>query len=160
MPTTQHTQDPLRRFRLMAVRLSMTIVMVLSALALLIDRITAQGVLIGGIAGILGFWVIAIRLEKVAREKPSKVQYATLTWSFYRYGLYGLVLYKAFSLDKETYHGLLGALVGIYVIQLVLRYLAITGRDQRGLNDGPDDDVDVLADESAKDADTSDDTDG
>lgn len=160
MPTTQHTQDPLRRFRLMAVRLSMIIVMILFALALLIDRVTAQGVLIGGIAGILGFWVIAIRLEKVAREKPSKVQYATLTWSFYRYGLYGLVLYKAFTLDKETYHGLLGALVGIYVIQLVLRYLAITGRDQQGLHEGPADDEDVMTEKTTVQTETSDDTDG
>lgn len=131
MPITRTTPDPLRRFRLMAVRISMTIVMVCSALAYTFDSILAQGVLMGGIAGALGFWVIAIRLAKVAREKPSKVQYAALTWSFYRYALYGLVLYKAFALDRDEYHGLLGALIGIFIIRFVLMYLAISGRDQQ-----------------------------
>ncbi len=154
MPTISKKPDPLRRFRLMAVRLSMTIVIVCAVIAYTFDPIAAQGVLLGGIAGVLGFWVIAVRLEKVAREKPEKVQYAALTWSFYRYALYGIVLYKAFALDRTSYHGLLGALVGIFAIRFVLMYLAITARDQQGEHSAEENATQTIADETADDAET------
>ena len=145
MPKARKTPDPLSRFRLVAVRISMIIVMISAAIVYTFDSIVAQGVLMGGIAGILGFWVIAIRLEKVAREKPSKVQYAALTWSFYRYALYGLVLYKALMLDEDKFRGLLGALAGIFVIRFVMIYLAISVRGQRMTQD-IDEEVDECLD--------------
>lgn len=120
MSTNDSQLEPIRRFRIVAVRVTLTIVVLLAAGAWLIDLQAAQGVLLGGIAGALGFWIMAIRLEKLTTMKPSKVKFAALTWSAYRYLLYGLVLYKAFTLDRETYHGLLGALAGIMTIRFVL----------------------------------------
>ena len=161
MTTTRNTPDPVSRFRVTAVRLSMFFIMVMTAIAFFaFNTIVAQGVLLGGIAGVLGFWIIAIRLEKVLRENPSKVQFASLTWSFYRYALYGVVLYKAFKLDIETYHGLLGALAGIFVIRFVLMYLAISGRDQQGLERAQLDDDSDQTDTVEDDAESLDETDG
>ena len=120
MSTNDSQLEPIRRFRMLAVRATLMVVMLLAAGAWLIEPRAAQGVLLGGIAGVLGFWIMAIRLEKLTRMKPAKVKFAALTWSAYRYLLYGAVLYKAFTLDRETYSGLIGALVGIMTIRFVL----------------------------------------
>jgi hypothetical protein len=113
----------------MAVRFSLIVVCILTLAAYFYDPIMAQGVLLGGIGGILGFWIIAVRLEKVAQMNPGKVKYAALTWSGMRYALYGAVLYKAFTLDRETYHGLVGALIGIMVIRFMLVFIGAFGLD-------------------------------
>lgn len=161
MSTTRKTSDPLRRFRLMTVRLTMVVMMVLVAITYQFDPLAAKGMLLGGIAGTLGFWIMAIRLEKVAREKPEKVHYAALTWSFYRYGLYGAVLYKGFTLDRVSYHGLIGALIGIFIIRVVMMYLAVSGRDQSiENNEEAEDAVQEIAGETANDSEPLDDTDG
>lgn len=123
--------QPLKQFRLLAVRLTLLVTVVVSTIAWFFNPIAAQGVLLGGLAGVLGFWIIAIRLEKVVRLNPEKVQFAALTWSAYRFALYGAVLYKTFTLDKETYHGLIGGLMGIMLIRFVLFVVGATGMDRR-----------------------------
>ena len=123
--------EPLKRFRLLAVRLSLLAIAVFSVAAWFFDPLTAQGVLLGGLAGVLGFWISAIRVEKVVRLNPEKVHFAALTWSSYRFALYGVVLYKTFTLDTETYHGLIGGLIGIMTIRFVLVIVGVTGLDQR-----------------------------
>jgi hypothetical protein len=124
---------PLRRFRIFTVRITLITIVVLAALALLISRNATQGVLLGGIAGILGFWIMAVRLEKLVVTNPQKVQFAALTMSTVRFLMYGAVLYKSFLLDEETYHGLLGALVGLMTIRFVLVFVGITAKDQAGI---------------------------
>lgn len=149
------TSAPLKRFRLMAVRLSLLVTLVFAGIAWLIDPVSAQGVLLGGFAGILGFWIIAIRLEKVAHLKPEKVQFAALTYSALRFALYGLALYKSFTLDRETMHGLLGGLVGIMTIRFVLVFIGVTGLDKRvwkGASDDSENAVDDVPDDSKNSA--------
>ncbi len=46
---------------------------------------------------------------------------------FFRLLLYGVVLYRAYTLDSENLHGLLGALVGILVIRFVAVFMGFTG---------------------------------
>lgn len=129
MSTNENQLEPIRRFRILAVRATLTIVALLAAGAWVLDPVAAQGVLLGGIAGVLGFWIIAIRLEKVAKMNPAKVKFAALTWSAYRFLLYGAVLYKALTLDREHYYGLIGALVGIMTIRFVLVGVGALGLD-------------------------------
>jgi len=126
----------------MAVRLSMILTVILSAGFYTWDPNAAQGAMLGGIAGILGFWIIAIRLEKLAGKTPSKVQFAALTWSVYRFALYGVVLYRAYTLDKVEWHGLIGALVGIMMIRFVLVFLGVTGYDMTASPSNADTDTD------------------
>ena len=131
MSNIDNNLEPIRQFRIMAVWFSLIIVGILTLAAYFYDPITAQGVMLGGIGGILGFWIIAVRLEKIVQINPGKVKYAALTWSGMRYGLYGAVLYKAFTLDRETYHGLVGALIGIMVIRFMLVFIGTFGLDQK-----------------------------
>lgn len=148
MSSNSNNLDSIKRFRLLVVRLTLILTFALAAASWFYDPRTAQGVLLGGIAGTLGFWIIAVRLEKVVRMKPEKVQFAALTWSAYRYALYGAVLYKTFTLDKNTYHGLIGGLIGIMIIRLVLVIVGTTGLDQRGLKNTTTENQDETSEES------------
>jgi len=128
MPQDDEGLRPLRRFRTAAVRLSLLVTIVMAAMAyVFVDAAAAQGVLLGGLAGILGFWIIAVRLEKLANIAPGKVRYAALTWTSLRFLLYGAALTRAYMIDREELHGLLGAVAGILVIHFVMIFMGLTG---------------------------------
>lgn len=118
-----------RRFRLLFVRYCLTLLALTAFGAWFWDRVAAQGVLLGGLAGLLGFWLMARAVEKLAIQTPEKLQFAVLKWTFVRMGLYAAAFVRAFTLDKEDFHGLLGAVAGFLVIRVVLMYLGLTGRD-------------------------------
>lgn len=121
---------PLRRFRTAAVRLSLFIVIAMGVAAyVLVDADAAQGVLLGGIAGVLGFWIIGVRLEKLATLASEKVNFAALTWTSLRFLLYGAALTRAYMIDREELHGLLGAVAGILVIHFVMIFMGLTGME-------------------------------
>lgn len=126
---TDISLGPLRRFRLKAVRLALLVIAVMAVGAYAYDPVSASGVLLGGLGGLLGFWLMAVRLEKLASIPEGHVQFAVFRWSVFRFAIYGAVLYRAFALDEETLHGLLGAIAGILVIRFVLIFLGITGID-------------------------------
>lgn len=121
--------EALRKFRVGAVRRALVLTAVVAVVAYFVSPVSAQGVLLGGIGGLLGFWILAIRIEKLAIINPEKVKFSVLTWSILRFALYGIVLTRGYTLDRETYHGLWGALVGVLIIRVVLMYLGITGKD-------------------------------
>lgn len=131
MSSNDNSLEPIRRFRLMAVRGTVLLTAIVAVAAYLYDPRAGQGVLLGGIAGVLGFWIIAVRLEKIVLQNPEKVQFAALTLSTLRFALYGVVLYKTFTLDRENYTGLIGGVIGIMLIRFVLVVVAVLGLDQR-----------------------------
>ena len=120
---------PLRRFRLMAVRISTLLTLAIGGGALALNRDAGIGFLMGGIAGILGFWIEAVRVEKLASREAGQVKFASLAWTALRFVIFGAVLVRAYSLDRERMLGLLGAIAGIFVIRFVAVFLGITGVD-------------------------------
>lgn len=127
-PIPSDPLKPYRKFRITAVRMALFVTAGMAAAAyVLFNAVTAQGVLLGGIAGTLGFWLMAVRLEKLANMAPGKVHFAALTGTFLRFLLYGVTLYRAFTLDREEMHGLLGAVAGIFVIRFVTVFMGVTG---------------------------------
>lgn len=120
---------PLRRFRIAVVRYSLALTVLIALAGYRFDPHFSTGALMGGIAGILGFWIIAIRLEKLANIPAEKVNFAALTWTTFRFALYGTVLVRAYYLDQESMHGMFGAVVGILGVRAVLMFLGITGID-------------------------------
>lgn len=129
MPQNEEGLRPLRRFRVAAVRLSLLVTLVMAAAVyiLLADGAAAQGLLLGGVAGIIGFWIIGVRLEKLANIAPGKIYFAALTWMSLRFLLYGAALVRAYMIDREELHGLLGAVAGILVIHFVMIFMGVTG---------------------------------
>ena len=118
-----------KQFRLLTVQLTTLATVVFAALALVLDRTLAHGVLLGGVGGALSFWLMARRLGKVASDDPSKLQSVTLRWMIVRTALYGVILYRAYTLDAETGYGLIGAVGGLFLVKLAMVLLGAAGLD-------------------------------
>ncbi len=122
--------ETLRRFRVLAVRLSL-LVTAIAALAggLAVDLMVAKAILMGGIAGTLVFWVTALKVERLAILPAGKVKSSAYRWSFLRLAVYVVVLIRGYMMDPEGLRGLLGAAGGILIIRVVLVFLGLTGLD-------------------------------
>jgi len=119
----------------MAVRLAILITALTAAvLSKTVGREVAIGLLGGGIAGALAFWVTALKCERVASEGPNAVRSTALRWNVFSLGLYLVVLTWAFTLDRDTLHGFFGAAAGLFVIRGVSLLLGLTGWDQKREN--------------------------
>lgn len=121
--------EPLKRIRLMAVRISLIVTAVAAAVGYMFEREIALGLLMGSIAGIVAFWVLAVQLERLASAPRNRVYWMAFRWSFIRLILYGFTLWRAYALDRESLHGLLAAVAGLFVIRLVVVFLGLTGLD-------------------------------
>ena len=121
----------LQRFRLLAIRLTLFLTFLAAAIAYVFDPIVAKGILAGGICGAFGFWINVRNAEKLAFMPRAKVNFAVYRSTLIRMGLYALAFYWSLTLDRDTMHGLLGALAGMFVIQIVLIFLGLTGFDLR-----------------------------
>lgn len=121
---------PFRKFRRAAVRVALMLTGIVALAAYgFSGMVAAQGVLLGGLAGSLSFWVMAVRLEKAVTIPRQKVKLAPFGWTAFRLGLYGIVLAKAYTLDPESMHGLMGAVAGILTIHAAQVFLGLTGLD-------------------------------
>ena len=121
--------EPLIRMRLMAVRIGVLLTVVAAAVAYLWDKIVAQGLLLGGVAGVLMFWVLARRLEKLATASEGKVYSLSVGWRLVELFIYAAVLGRAYALDRVSLRGLLAAVGGLFIIRLVTVFLGFTGLD-------------------------------
>lgn len=130
-PTHEELLGPIRRFRTLAVRYSLLVIGVAAIAAYRFNPVIAQGVMLGGLGGVLGFWLMARRVEKIASIPPSQVKFEVYKGTFVRLILYALVLGKAYTLDPETMVGFLSAAGGILVIRVVTVVLGITSIDLR-----------------------------
>lgn len=84
----------------------------------------------GGLAGVLAFWLLAKQAEGLTEIDKRRIKGVTYRWQLLRLGLYGLVFWKAYRFDPETYHGLIGAAAGICVMQFAVPiFLGVTGCD-------------------------------
>lgn len=115
----------------MAVRLGLMLTALLAGGAYLLDSVVAHGLAMGGIAGVLVFWVIALRVEKLANAAQPKVHSLSLWWTLLRYLVFGLVIWRASLLDTSSFRGILGAVAGLFIIQGVIIFLGMTGLDRR-----------------------------
>jgi len=130
----------LARFRLLVIRLTLLVTFLAASVAYPFDPVAAKGVLAGGITGAVAFWLNVRNAEKLAFMPRAKVNSAVYRSTLIRMGLYALAFYWAFTLDRDNMHGLLGALAGMFVIQIVLIFLGLTGFDLReeSQSDGTD----------------------
>jgi len=123
-PTTLH--EVARRARVRGVRVALVTTLLLAAAAYAIaGAIAAEGVLLGGIAGALGYWTMSLRLERIALVRPEKLQVAATVWTFYRLAVYGVFLFVAYRLDTRNLHGLLGGVAGLLSTRFAVTFLAI-----------------------------------
>ena len=113
----------------MTAQVTVLTTLVLSAAAGYFGYAAAMGVLMGGLAGALAFWILAWRVSKVATEGLAKVSSTAFRWMLFRMALYALVLYRAHVLDPDSHTGLLGAALGLLIVHAVMAILGVTGLD-------------------------------
>lgn len=121
--------EPLKRFRLMTVKASLILVGLAGGAAYFFDAVVGQGFLLGGLAGVLAFWMMARSVEKFASIPKHKLQSYAFRLTLVRMVIYALVLYRAYTLDRESLYGLLAAVAGLLTTRVVVIFLAFTGRD-------------------------------
>lgn len=119
--------ESLKQFRLAVVRYTL-LLSVAAAIAMWFwSPVVAKGVLMGGIAGTIGFWITGRNVEKLASPGATQLQSFAIKWTFVRLLFYALAIYKAYTLDRENYQGLIAAVVGIFFVQIVMITLAFKG---------------------------------
>ena len=95
----------------------------------LVGRPASIGLLLGGLAGTLVFWVTAQKMEKLATKNSNAVYSVPMTWRVAGMAVYALVLVRAYTLDREGLSGLIAAAVGLFLIRIAMVALGLTGLD-------------------------------
>ena len=90
-----------------------------------------HGVLLGCLGALLPFYALTWRMERVVSQGEIKIQSEMARWAIVRYVLYVVVLVRGFYLDPVHIHGLLGALVGLFLVKLVLAAITLSGLDTK-----------------------------
>lgn len=118
--------ETLKKFRLAVVRYTLVLTLGGAGALWLWDTAASKGLLMGGLAGAIGFWITGRNVQQLASPGADKLQYYAFKWTFVRLFFYALAITRAYTLDREQYHGLIAAVVGIFLVQLVMIALAFT----------------------------------
>lgn len=121
--------EAVRRFRRFTVGGALGLTAALAALAWAWSPPVAQGLLLGGGAGTVTFWMLARRFELLATTRPGALQSATFRWGFARMVIYAAALGAAFPLDPD-HHAFIAAALGLFIVRVVAVFLGVTGLDQ------------------------------
>jgi hypothetical protein len=81
--------------------------------------------LLGGIAGMAGFWAMSLRLEQIALVRPERLPLVATAWTFYRVLMYAVFLWVAYLLDRENAHGLIGAAAGLLSTRIAITVVGL-----------------------------------
>lgn len=98
--------------------------------------IAAQGVVLGGFAGAMGFWTMSKRLEQIALVRPDRLAVAATVWTMYRILIYSVFLVIAYRLDRENMYGLLGAIAGLFSTRLAITLIGVRQAKAAQANSG------------------------
>ena len=122
--------NPLSLFRVFAVRISLALTLI-AAIALypLFGRTASIGMLLGGIAGAVVFWITARQVEKLAIQIENGVYSVPVKWRIAGLAVYAAVLIRGYTMDKEHFVGLFAVAAGLFMIRLAVVILGITGLD-------------------------------
>lgn len=120
--------ETVKRLRSYVLRLSIALTAAAAIIALFFDRIVAQGLLLGGLAGAAGFWMLARRWE-VETAFANGVKSRSRKWLATRLLLYVVVLYIAYRWDSVHARGLLATAAGLLTARIAVTVVGVTGWD-------------------------------
>ncbi len=120
--------EPLNTFRVAVARYTLLLALVCAAAAWPFDPNASKGVLLGGFAGTIGFWITARNMSVLTTPGAEKLEIYAFKWALVRLGCYGAAISLAWTFDRERYHGLIAAVLGILLVQLVMIGRAFVGR--------------------------------
>ena len=122
--------NPLPTFRMLSVRISLALTLIAAIIVYpLFGRVASVGLLMGGLAGAIVFWITARQLEKLAIQFGNAVYSVPVKWRIVGLAIYAAVLIRGYTLDKERFIGLLAVAAGLLIIRIALVILGITVLD-------------------------------
>lgn len=119
--------ESLNNFRVAVARYTLLLSLACAAGAWPLDPNISKGVLLGGFAGTLGFWITARNLGVLTTPGAEGLEAYAVKWSLVRLLCYGAAISVAYSFDRERYHGLIAAVFGILLVQIVMVGRAFLG---------------------------------
>ena len=122
--------NPLPLFRIFAVRISLALTLI-TAIVLypLFGHVASVGLLLGGVAGTVVFWITARQLEKLAIQFGNAVYSVPVKWRILGLAVYAAALIRGYTMDKENLVGLFSVAAGLFMIRVAMVILGITGLD-------------------------------
>jgi hypothetical protein len=114
------------QFRTRLLRISLALLGGCAAAAAFYDINVALGMLLGGFAGTLAFWLLARRVEQFQGMSSAEVQVAAMRGTLVRLGVYAAALWAAYLLDPSSRAPLAAAIFGILIPRFVMYGLAFT----------------------------------
>lgn len=120
--------EPLNTFRVAVARYTLLLAFGFAVAAWPFDPNASKGVLVGGFAGTIGFWITARNMSVLTTPGAAGLEVYAFKWALVRLGCYGAAISIAWTFDRETYHGLIAAVLGILLVQVVMIGRALVGR--------------------------------
>lgn len=120
--------EPLNTFRVAVARYTLLLAFICAVAAWPFDPNASKGVLLGGFAGTIGFWITARNMSVLTTPGAAGLEVYAFKWALVRLGCYGAAISLAWTFDRETYHGLIAAVLGILLVQVVMIGRAFVGR--------------------------------
>ena len=100
------------------------------------DPPTAWGIAIGGIAGALGFWMMARNASRLASIPKEEIPFRVYRWTFTRIIIYTIALFSAYLVDPVGRNALLGAAGGLFIARVVMLVTGIVSWRRRRQDGG------------------------
>lgn len=113
-------------FRARLTRISLVLLGLSALVAMAWDVNLALGVMLGGAAGLLAFWLLSRRVQQFTELSGTEIQVAAMRGTIVRLGVYAAALLAAYRLDPTGRMPLLAAIYGLMVPRVVMYGLAFT----------------------------------
>lgn len=110
----------------MVARYTLLLAVLCAATAWPFSTAAAKGVLMGGIAGTIGFWITARNVGVLTSPGAQGLEVYAFKWTLVRLTFYAIAVYKGYTLDPVRYYGLIAAALGIFLVQVVMIAYAFT----------------------------------
>lgn len=119
--------DELKRMRVLGAGVAAALAALSAGVAAWFDMTVALGLLVGGVAGIASFWLLADRVARMAHGGTAAQPLFSLRGTLARLAIYAVALGIALALDRERYHGLIAAVAGLLLMRPALMIVVFAG---------------------------------
>lgn len=123
--------EELKRMRVLGSGVAAALVALSAGTAAWFDARVALGLLLGGSAGIVSFWLLAVRVARMAQAGTAAEPFFTLRGTLLRLAIYAVTLGTALALDSERYYALIAAVAGLLLMRPALMVVVFAGLRKR-----------------------------
>ena len=93
----------------------------------------AKGLLVGGAAALLGFWMLSRRAAMLPSIPKAEIPFRVYRWTFGRMLVYAAALIWAYSIDPRNNHALIGATAGLFLARAAMIAVGIVAWRRAGV---------------------------